>query len=713
MTSKSENKRISEAIADGLKKYPTIDAIKDLSLPPHQDTDLQADRDMREAAEQLREVLTKCAVGVTKIAERFPRPVLERKIKQSMRERLEQDPKYSEHIRREIPGADIKKYGERNRTSTGGTFVKLPAYEDDGDLATLLTGGWLRVAKDRIDPVAWSFQFGLGRKTTRQRWLQHYKITERSGKQSDFELKREMLRGTGNDAIKQLLQSGVHLLLKRKSAPRALLSFLEYKPKLEIVRLPYVGFFKVDNHFIYVRSNEVLLPQALRGSEDLIYQVDNASDPDHYGDQLKATTADWQAKVAIPLRGNSNVTLAFGNGLASTLIPFANEQLGGEHLHGDTGWGKSAVLAAEESIFGLPSASQHRHSYGRSWGVTSTGLEDLLPFRNHAPIVLDDIHRIPRIRALRAAVVQMLYAFTQAPKTRGGPWRLHGGNIGQGFLLSSGEESIKKFAGEDDRGGRERRVPDIPAEAYPGARSAFETIDHDALQEKLPALYRAVIEECHGAPGLDWQLWLVEQLAEFGEAQLRDRIDRKRKTFLALPQVQTIWQSVQPELRSIIRRVSLYAAALHLARGANILPWTDDEITAGLVACLQRWAAQRENRDPASEEQRAAQQIASAIAANLADRFIHTRKTNRAWAPATAADEAKYLADKAAEDEQRKADRFDGYLKLDPKEGDLVLIRTEAWGRYCNEFDVIAMAEYFKQARRVDPRKNRQKPLEN
>jgi uncharacterized protein (DUF927 family) len=493
-----------------------------------------------------------------------------------------------------------------------------------------------------------------------------------------------MLHGTGGAAIKQLLQSGVHLI-KRKPAMRALVSCLEFKPKREIVRMPQVGFFKVDSHCICARSNEVLLPPALRESEDLVYEVDNASDPDHYGDQIKGTTADWQKKVAIALRGNSNVALAFGNGFASALIPFANEQRGGEHFHGDTGWGKSAILAAEESIFGLPCASQHRHSYGRSWAVTSTGLEDLLPFRNHAPVCLDDIHRVPR--ALRGDVVRMLYEFNQAPKTRGGPWRLHGGDIGQSFLLSSGEERIATFVGKDDRGGRERRVPDIPAEVYPGAMSAFETMDNDALQEKLPELYRVMTEECYGAPGRDWQLWLVEQLAEFGEAKLRERIERGRQTFLKLPHVQTIWRSVQPELRSIIRRFSLYAAALHLARAANILPWTDDESTAGLIACLERWAAQRENRDTASEQLRGVQQIASAIAANIADRFIHIRKRDGAWAPATAADEIK----------QQTADRFDGYLKLDPENGDLVLIRVKAWKRYCNMFDSTVMAEHFKQ----------------
>src|SRR5262249_10953609 len=96
-----------------------------------------------------------------------------------------------------------------------------------------------------------------------------------------------------------------------------------------------------------------------------------------------------------------------------------------------------------ESIYGLPSASQNRRSFGRSLAVTSTGLEDLLPFRNHAGLFLDELQRVPP--ELRGIVVQLIYAFTQAPKARGGSWRLQGDDVGQVFLLMSGEDSIGKF----------------------------------------------------------------------------------------------------------------------------------------------------------------------------------------------------------------------------------------------------------------------------
>src|SRR5262249_24938677 len=150
---------------------------------------------------------------------------------------------------------------------------------------------------------------------------------------------------------------------------------------------------------------------------------------------------------------------------------------------------------------GLPSVSDHPRSFGRTWGVTPTGVEDLLRFRNHAAFYLDELQRVPREN--RSLVVQMVYAFTQVQKARGGAWRLRDGGTGQVFLLSSGEDPVAAFVGKaEDREGRERRMPDIPAEVRHG--SALETMDRDEVRKQLPALYRVMIRECHGAPGRDW-----------------------------------------------------------------------------------------------------------------------------------------------------------------------------------------------------------------
>ena len=170
---KREKKILDEAITDGLDKFPDFAAIN--NLPPNSDSDIARD------AGQLKDVLTKCAVGATEFKGKFSRAQLKRMVKRDLEMRFKKDPKYSKHVREDVPGSDVKAYGSRGRTSSKGTFAKAANYESGGGLAALLTGGWMRVAKDRIDPVAWSHQFGFQRKTERQSWRHHFVITERNG----------------------------------------------------------------------------------------------------------------------------------------------------------------------------------------------------------------------------------------------------------------------------------------------------------------------------------------------------------------------------------------------------------------------------------------------------------------------------------------------------------------------------------------------------
>ena len=161
-----------------------------------------------------------------------------------------------------MPGSNVKAYGSRNRTSSKGTFCKAVDYQSGGGLAALLTGGWVRVAKDRIDPVAWSHQFGPQRKTERQNWRHHFLITERNGNQSPFEIPREKLAGTGVPAIRLLMKAGVHVVA-HDVVQKPLVNFLHFKPKQEIIRMPRVGWAQVGSHWIFVRPDEVITPPGM------------------------------------------------------------------------------------------------------------------------------------------------------------------------------------------------------------------------------------------------------------------------------------------------------------------------------------------------------------------------------------------------------------------------------------------------------------------
>ena len=98
-----EKRFLDEAISDGLDKFPDFAAIN--NLPPNSDPDIARD------AGQLKDVLTKCAIGATEFKRKFPRALLERMVKRDLETRFKKDPKYSKHVREDVPGSDVKASG--------------------------------------------------------------------------------------------------------------------------------------------------------------------------------------------------------------------------------------------------------------------------------------------------------------------------------------------------------------------------------------------------------------------------------------------------------------------------------------------------------------------------------------------------------------------------------------------------------------------------
>jgi hypothetical protein len=376
---KREKRCLDEAISDGLDKYPDFNAIN--NLPPNCDSDIARD------AEQLKDVLSKCAIGATEFKKKFSGSQLERLVKRDLAMRFKKDLRYSKHVREDVPGLDVKAYGSRGRTSSKGTFAKAADYETGGGLAALFTGGWMRVAKDRIDPVAWSHQFGFQRKTERQSWRHHFVITERNGHQSNFELPREKLAGTGAPALRLLMKAGVHVV-GRDVVQNGLVQFLRFKPKREIIRMPRVGWAEVGLHRIFVRPDEVFVPPGMPQARNMTYVLDAAAM--RHGLHVEGTAAEWAAEVATPLRGNSNVALAFATFFAAPLLRFANEPGGGMHLYGPSAIGKTMGSAAGQSIYGWPLETAD-NAFGVTWAGSEAGFDALALARTDLGLPLDEI----------------------------------------------------------------------------------------------------------------------------------------------------------------------------------------------------------------------------------------------------------------------------------------------------------------------------------
>jgi uncharacterized protein (DUF927 family) len=658
---KREKKFIDEAIAEGLDKYPDIAAVTDLPV----NSDLGIARD----AEQLKTVLATCAIGATRFNDKFSRAQLERMVKRDLETRFKKDPKYTEHVREDMPGSDVKKYGTRGRTSSKGTFVKTSDYGAGGGLDALLTGGWLRAAKDRIDPVAWSHQYGFQRKTERQNWRHHFLITERNGHRSPFELPRERLVGSGASAMRLLMRGGVHIV-GREAVPKALVQFLRFKPKNEIVRMARVGWAEVGSHWIFVRPDEVLTPPGMPQASYTRYVLDAAASRQH-GLHIAGTAAEWATEIAKPLQGNSNVALSFGTFFAAPLLEFASESGGGNHLYGQSGIGKTMASATGQSIYGWPYETND-DAFGVSWGGSEAGFDAFALGRTDLGLPLDEI-----TLANPRTAEQVIYKIASGTK---GPRATSRGHLRETvhasvLVLSTGEKSLVQLIGPSLQEGARKRLVDVPAEVQPG--SAFETIPYDQIHVETEHFFKAVKRQ-HGAIGFAWQRHLVE----FGPDKIKVDLDRHRDAFLVLPEVVVVIERAHPQVRAVVNRFALYAAALRMVIGAGLLSWAIESADAAIIACMQRWAAQRGNVDTAGEIVRAARQVETALLARLSDSFIHIQMNGKAWVPATEADTIK----------QRTPKDFDGYAKPDR-----ILVRPEAWRRYCNGVDPADVARFFKQ----------------
>ena len=277
-------------------------------------------------------------------------------------------------------------------------------------------------------------------------------------------------------------------------------------------------------------------------------------------------------------------------------------------------------------------------------------------------------------RRLAEQIVYKLASGTKGPRATptGG---LRGTAHACVLVLSAGRETSTEFIGKSLQEGARKRLVDVPAQVQPG--SVFETIPCERIHIEGKRLFDAM--KCqHGAVGRDWQRHLVD----LGPDKIKATLHKHREAFLALSEVRAVAVKAHPQVRAAVNRFALYAAALRMANEAGLLPWSIEESDAGIVACMSRWVAQRGNVDTAGEVVRAAYEIKRELATNLADRFIHIHRQGNKWVPVSEID--RWM--------QQTPELFDGYV-----EPHRVLIRPEAWRRFCNGFDPAAIACYFEQ----------------
>ena len=404
------------------------------------------------------------------------------------------------------------------------------------------------------------------------------------------------------------------------SRKRRLCNFCDFKPRREIIRMPRVGWAEVGSHWIFARPDEVIMPPGMPSSAGMTYVLDAAAI--RHGLHVTGTAAEWAAEVATPLRGNSNVALSFATFFAAPLLRFASEPGGGNHLYGPSTIGKTMVSDAGQSIYGWPLETAD-NAFGVTWAGSEAGFDALALARTDLGLPLDEITLAdPR------SAEQIVYKLASGTK---GPRATSTGHLRETahasvLVLSTGEKSLAEFIGRSLQEGARKRLVDIPAEVQPG--SAFETIPREQIHIESKRLFDAM-KRHHGAVGRDWQRHLVN----IGPDKIKAELHEHREAFLALPEVLAVAAKAHPQVRAVVNRFALYAAALRMAIAAGLLPWTVEEADAGIVACMQRWVPQRGNVDTAGEVVRAARQVERELVSGLGEHFIHIHKTGEKWKP--------------------------------------------------------------------------------
>jgi hypothetical protein len=126
-----------------------------------------------------------------------------------------------------------------------------------------------------------------------------------------------------------LTKAGIHVV-GRDGAQKALVQFLRFKPKHEIIRVPQVGWAQVGERSIFVRPDGVITPSDMPHAGHRSYLLDYSAT--RHGLHIAGTAAEWAAEIAAPLEGNSNAALSFATFFAAPLLGFASEPGGGIHM---------------------------------------------------------------------------------------------------------------------------------------------------------------------------------------------------------------------------------------------------------------------------------------------------------------------------------------------------------------------------------------------
>lgn len=397
-------------------------------------------------------------------------------------------------------------------------------------------------------------------------WGRLLVFPDRDGIEHRWAMPMAMLGRNGDDLIEELLRQGLDVVADRNKRRHVLAYIQGAEPGVTARCVTTTGW----------HGNAFVLPDRTIGeslSEPLIFQT---AAPDGTKLGSAGTLADWQQHIAAPCANNSRLVLVLSMGFAAACMGLTGAEGGGLHLRGKSSAGKSTALAVAASIFGPP-------SYRREFRATENSLEPICALHTDLLLPLDEIGAL---EPKHAASVAYLLANGQGKSRqhRNGSlrstaqWRLlflSGGEIGLADLIAE--------AGGKHRAGMEVRVIDLPADPGKGL-GIFDSVPHGVSPGAFAELLKTATAAHYGTA---LPAFLRGLVADVDKARvfLSERI----ASFVAEANVDVS----SGQVRRVVNRFGLIAAAGELATHLGVTGWAKDVAAHAAWCCFRDWEAAR------------------------------------------------------------------------------------------------------------------------
>jgi uncharacterized protein (DUF927 family) len=313
----------------------------------------------------------------------------------------------------------------------------------------------------------------------------------------------------------------------------------------------------------------IMPDQQFGGDEEIVLQMEGVA-PEF---ATSGTLDQWRREVAARCLSNTRLVFAVSAAFAGPLLRLAGEESGGVHFAGPSSIGKTTMLHAARSVWGMPLGS---------WRTTDNNAEAMAAGACDTLLTLDEISQAhPRVVGDLAYMLgnergkgRMNRNITARQPHR---WRI--------LFLSTGEVGMATRlleGGAKARAGQEVRVLEVPADAGQGM-GVFENLCGFGSAAELAEQLRLAADRCRGRAAREFLSCLTKNMRE------AMRSIQERAEFIS----ENCPADADGQVRRACGRFAVIAIAGELATMFGITGWAAGEAKAATIRCWRDWLVER------------------------------------------------------------------------------------------------------------------------